>query len=333
MTVDPLKKIKLMTSDRGIYQHGELGGPKIKFGYALEDQARALIIADELGDTNLRGIYLNFTLEARRQDGLLYHFYYENNGGGFFSNSEVNSKPNPEEAYGLTLWALLNIKTRNNNISRITRELIKEAHNWNSPRAIAAALMGLLNLSRSNALEKEMRKKLHNFYFNNSYKDWIWFESYLTYANAIIPWALWETYLRRNCKTSLEIAEKTTNFLIEKCQQDNIPAPVGNNGWYFKGREKAVYDQQPIDAAYMVCCLEKAYLSTKDDFYKRWAEKWFRWFFGYNIKGVYLVDKNFGCYDGLTPKGINSNQGAESSICFLMAFLSANRLGIGKWLY
>lgn len=210
---------------------------------------------------------------------------------------------------------------------------MKEAHNWDSPRTIAAALMGLLNLSRSNVLEKELRKKLHNLYFKNSYKSWVWFESNLTYANAIIPWALWETYLKRNCKTSLEIAERTTNFLIEKCQQDNIPAPVGNNGWYFKGKKKAIYDQQPIDPAYMVCCLEKAYFATKNDFYRSWAEKWYRWFFGYNIKGTSLVDNNFACHDGLTPEGVNLNQGAESSICFLMAFIAADRLGIGKWLY
>jgi hypothetical protein len=332
MNVDPLKKIKSMTTDNGIYQHGESSKLLPEFGYALEDQARALIVAEELGDKDLRDIYLNFILKARRDDGLLYHFFYENKDGGEFRDSEMNSEPNPEEAYGITLWALLKIKEPDCDIDIITKKLIKEAYNWSSPRAIAAALMGLLNLDYSGVLEKELRRKLYDFYFNNSNNDWIWFEDYLTYANAIIPWALWETYITRNCGTSIEIAERTTNFLINECQKDNIPVPVGNDGWYFKGKKKAIYDQQPIDPAYMVCCLEKAYFATKNDFYKKWAEKWYRWFFGYNINGLSLIDSNFSCHDGLTSEGISSNQGAESNICFLMAFLAAGRMRIGEWL-
>ncbi|MBE3088330.1 MAG: glycosyltransferase, partial [Chloroflexi bacterium] len=78
--MDPLKKIRSMTSNIGIYQHGKLSSPDPKFGYALEDQARALIVADEFKDKNLKDIYLNFVLKAQREDGLLYHFYYDNNG-------------------------------------------------------------------------------------------------------------------------------------------------------------------------------------------------------------------------------------------------------------
>jgi len=332
MNFDPLKKIKSMTTDKGIYQHGELSKPSPEFGYALEDQARALIVAEELGDNELRDIYLNFIFNARRDDGLLYHFFYENKSGGEFRDSEKNSKTNTEEAYGLTLWALLKIKDPDRDVDIITKELMKEAYNWNSPRAIAAALMGLLNLDYSSVLEKELRRKLYELYSNNSNSNWIWFESYLAYANAIIPWALWETYIARNCSTSMEIAERTTNFLLKECRKDSVPVPVGNDGWYFKGKEKAIYDQQPIDPAYMVCCLEEAYFATKDSFYKSWAEKWYRWFFGYNVNGLSLIDSNFACHDGLTSEGINSNQGAESNICFLMAFLAASRMGIGKLL-
>lgn len=319
-----------MTTGMGIYQHGKLDKPAPAFGYALEDQSRALLIADKFKDTRLRNIYLNFILKARREDGLLYHFFYEENGRGIFRNKEENnSKPNIKEAYGLALWSLLSIKNNKDNFIReIIKDLIADAYGWTSPRAMAAALMGLVNLKCTHSLEWELRKKLHGLYFKNYSKDWIWFESYLVYANAILPWALWETYLRRECKTSLEIARNTTEFLIEKCQENSMPAPVGNRGWYFRGGKKAIYDQQPIDSAYMVCCLEKAYNATGEDFYREWAEKWYRWFFGYNINGVSLMDKNFACYDGLTPGGVNLNQGAESNICFLMAFIAAKNLGI-----
>ncbi len=326
--MDPLKKIRSITSDTGIYQHGKLDKPAFEFGYALEDQARALIVADEFKDKNLKYIYLNFILKAQREDGLLYHFFYEDSGKGSFKNKEINSKPNAEEAYGLALWALLTIKnTPDDYIRKVIENLINDACSWTSPRAISAALLGLLNLDHPHSLENKLKLKLHHMYFKNCSNDWIWFENYLVYANAIIPWALWETYLKRKCRTSFEIAEKTTRFLIRKCRENNIPSPIGNRGWYPKGGKKALYDQQPIDPAYMVCCLEKAYRATKNNFYKNWAEKWFRWFFGRNIKGISLIDKNFACYDGLTPVGVNLNQGAESNICFLMAFLAAGRLG------
>lgn len=331
--MDLLEKIRSMTSDVGIYQHGKLDKPAPEFGYALEDQARALIVTRELEDKDLENIYLSFILKAQRKDGLLYHFFYENKGGGLFKNEEINSEAhniNTKEAYGLTLWALSTVKDiKNDHINkRITENLIKDAWKWTSPRAIAAALLGLLNFNSPHGLEGELKSKLHDLYFRTSSEDWTWFENYLVYADALMPWALWKTYLRRNCKTSFEIAEKTTRFLIEKCQENNIPSPIGNKGWYFKGGKKALYDQQPIDPAYMVCCLEKAYHATKDNFYLIWAGEWYRWFFGHNINKISLIDKNFACYDGLTPEGVNLNQGAESNICFLMAFLAARRLKI-----
>ncbi len=327
--MDQLKKIRSMTSNIGIYQHGKLDKPDPGFGYALEDQARALMVVDEFKDKGLKDIYLNFILKARREDGLLYHFYYENNGKGLFKNEEYDSKSNIKEAYGITLWSLLSTKISKDVFNKkIIGNLIKDASSWTSPRAISTALLGLLSLDYQHSLENELREKLHNFYFETYSNDWVWFENYLVYANAIIPWALWETYSRRKCKISFEIAKETTRFLIEKCQENDIPSPVGNKGWYLKGDKKALYDQQPIDPAYMVCCLEKAYRVTEDKFYLDWAGKWYRWFWGYNIKGIPLIDKNFACYDSLTLEGVNLNQGAESNICFLMAFLAARRLGI-----
>ena len=106
--------------------------------------------------------------------------------------------------------------------------------------------------------------------------------------------------------------------------------PIGNKGWYFKGKKKALFDQQPIDAAYMVCCLEKAYCVTGEKKYLILAKEWYDWFFGNNVKRISIVDirDNLSCFDSLTKDGINSNQGAESNICFVMANLAANRLKI-----
>ena len=335
--MDPLKKLRSITSDIGVYQHGKLNKPNPEFGYAIEDQARALIVVNGFKDKKLQKIYLNFIRSARRQDGLLHHFYFYNdstdltNGGGVFKSEEYNSKSNIKEAYGLTLWSLLVTNTnRDNDLKDIIKKLIEDSHNWTSPRAVSSALLGLTNLDHEDSIEIEMKTKLFNHYLDSHSDDWEWFENYLVYANAIIPWALWEVYLKRKCKTSFEIAKKTTDFLIANCQENNFPAPIGCNGWYIRGKNKALFDQQPIDAGYMVCCLEKAYYATKESYYLTWAEKWYNWFWGCNIKDTSLIDENFACYDGLNPEGVNLNQGAESNICFLMAYLAARRLGIVK---
>ena len=325
----PLLKIKQLTTNHGIYQHAKLNLPDPKFGYALEDQARALIVAYEFKDKNLEEIYLNYIIRSRRPDGLLYQYYYEDRG--FEENNSPGGTTSEQEAYGITVWSLLTTDNfKKNGLMEIVERLKDNAYFWTSPRAMAAALLGLVHLPNQDSLEKELTEKLHNLFNSTAQENWNWFENYLVYANAIIPWALWEVGLKRKCAKSLEIATKSTLFLIETCQIDGIPAPIGNNGWFKKGGEKPIYDQQPVDAAYMVCLLEKAYYATQNQLYLTWAKKWWNWFWGGNIQKKSLIDENLACYDALTPGGVNLNQGAESNICFLLAYLVAKRLKIVK---
>ena len=329
--MDPLKKIKSLTTSIGIYQHGRLNKPNPEFGYAIEDQARALIVANELDEKVLQKTYLDFILRAKREDGLLYHFYYGDKATSLFKNEEHNSISNTEEAYGITLWSLL--KTQKNTVLKsevkdTIEALIKDACHWTSPRTFSAVLLGLINLDSPNELEDILKIKLHDLYHSVSTPGWNWFEDAMVYANAIIPWSLWEIYIKRGCRKSLEIAKQSTDFLIKTCQENNIAAPIGNKGWYYKGGTKALYDQQPIDSGYMVCCLEKAYLATGDYYYLDWAKKWYKWFWGSNTNNTPLIDKDFACCDALIPDGVNLNQGAESNICFIMAYLAAKRLDI-----
>jgi len=321
-----LQKIKQLTTDVGIYQHDTRGQPDPSFGYALEDQARALIIAHEFGDKDLEEIYFNFIIKAQNKNTFLNQYYYEDQRG-FVNDITPSTVLDRQEAYGITLWALLSTNYfQDKKIKTLVDQVCVNARLWVSPRAIAAALLGLVSLPTPSSLEKELAEKMRYFYEQTATQNWQWFENYLTYANAILPWALWETILKRNNNSLLPIAEKSTNFLIENCQIDGIPSPVGSQGWYSKGGKKPLFDQQPIEAAYMVCCLEKAYLSTKDQFYLKWAEKWWKWFWGNNINKIPLIDKNNACYDSLNKEGTSLNQGAESNICFLMASLAAKRL-------
>ena len=323
-----LQKVKQLTTDVGIYQHDTRGQPDPSFGYALEDQARALIIAHEFGAKDLEEIYLNFIIKAQNKNTFLNQYYYEDQRG-FVDDITPTTVLDRQETYGITLWALLSTNhLQDKEIRSLIGQVCTNAHSWVSPRAIAAALLGLVSLPTPSPLEKELVEKMHQFHKQVATENWQWFENYLTYANAILPWACWEISLSRKDKEMEKIADITTKFLIDTCQIKGIPAPIGNQGWYKKGGEKALFDQQPIDVAYMVCCLEKAYLATKDKFYLDWAQKWWQWFWGNNINKIPLIDKDYACYDSLNKEGTSLNQGAESNICFLMANLVAKRLNL-----
>lgn len=327
-TIDPLKRIKQLTSPLGIYQHTKYDRIDSVHGFALDDQVRALLAAYTFNDKSLCNTYLNFIAKAQREDGLLYQFYYENKGG-FEDNSSLIDTKVAQEAYAMTFWALHRTKNyQKEPFIKIIKNISENALTWDSPRAMAEALIGLTVKEKPDSLEEKLFSKLVTLYEKNATKDWPWYENILTYANAIFPWAMWEIYLKRKNQKAFEIAKKTTDFLIKTGKINNIPAPIGCNGWYPKNGERAIYDQQPIDPAYMVCCLEKAYQATKDTNYLKEAAMWWSWFFGNNLKKASLVAEDFTCYDGLNPYGVNLNRGAESNICFLFAYISAIKLDI-----
>lgn len=322
-----LKKIKQLTTDLGIYQFGKGKVPDPSFGYALEDQARALIVTHQFGEKKLDEIYLDFIAKSYRKDGLFNQYFYEDSRG-FVEDPTLITVEDKEEVYGTILWSLLSTNNYSKETKLLIEQLKKLVQNFDYPRAIATSLLGLTSERKASNLENQLTERLLEYFRKTASPNWQWFENYLTYANPILPWACWEVSINRNNSEAKKIAEESTNFLIEQCQIKGIPAPIGNQSWYKKGGGKAVFDQQPIDAAYMVCCLEKAYLVTQNPFYLEWAKKWWGWFWGNNLLKIPLVDRNFACYDGLTPTGVNLNQGAESNICFLLAFLAAKRMSL-----
>lgn len=322
-----LIKIRELTNYFGIYQHGKCSEIDKQFGFALEDQARALIVVSEYKDYDLKKIYRNFIVNAHKEKGQFCQFYFEDiNGVILISKDNLCS----EEAMGITLWALLkSYKKPDKQIKEIINNLIDNAAKWKHIRSLSCALLGLTTLKNANTVEEIIFKKISRFYKKNKEKDWHWFEHKLTYANAIVPWSLWQLAKNRKNVKAKKMAEESTNFLIQKCQKNGIPLVIGCNGWHYKGEEYAQeYDQQPIDAAYMVCCLEMAYEVTGKKYYLDWLIKWWEWFYGNNIKNVCVIDNKGSCYDGITNEGINQNQGAESNICYLMALATSKRLKI-----
>ena len=316
-----LKKIRQLTSKRGVYQHGKLDQPDPKFGYALEDQARALLVVEEFGEKELAEIYFNFVINSLGDGEKIYQFFYDRNGQIIPDKKKECS----EDGMGMVVWALMRTKMNHIKKEKILRIIFKKADGWKYVRAMTYLLLGLVTGNKK-PLEDRITKKILVTYREND--GWSWFEDCLVYGNALLPWALWERGQIRKDKEALEVAEKSTKFLLEKCQENGVPLPIGCKGWQTKGGAVNKYDQQPIEAAYMINCLEQAYLATNNKYYREQAESWWKWFWGNNINKICLIDKDGGCFDAITEEGVNLNQGAESNICFLMAYLAAKRMSL-----
>ena len=169
---------------------------------------------------------------------------------------------------------------------------------------------------------KKLANSLVKEYKENSSHDWEWFEERLTYSNSKLPEALFLAYRLTKEKKYLEVAEKTFNFLSDIVFIDDELLPVGQDGWFEKGGERALFDQQPIDAATMVQTCLAAYNATNDHHYYEKAVLAFNWFLGRNkLKQNVYNESTGGCFDGLTKSSPNLNQGAESTISYLLARL------------
>ena len=160
-------------------------------------------------------------------------------------------------------------------------------------------------------------------YKDNSFPDWQWFEDMLTYDNAILPYALFVAGLTFESEKYIEVAQKTCEFLLANTFNGDHFSFIGCNGWYERGGTKAAFDQQPIEAASTVMMLRAAYDTTENSRFLTLQRKAFDWFLGDNDLHIPLYDfRTKGCNDGLMPGGVNVNQGAESTLSFLLSLLA-----------
>ncbi len=331
-----LNYLKWLTDDTGIFQHTIYGVPDRRHGYCTDDVSRALIVAtkhfkmyQEPEVLSLARTYMGFMLHAQRDDGLFQNFFtYERK----FDDFKLS-----EDTFGRCMWALGYVNSlmpKDTHLPRLAQGLmdvsIPAIQNMKYIRAKAYTLIGLFYRLMSEPREGELLKILNGLaddlvatFNKNDNPSWHWFDNELTYANAILPEALLKAYLITENETHLQIGLKSLDFLIQEQFQGEYLDFVGNRGWYSRGKRKAVYGQQPIDAAHLTRCCLRAYQITQQDKYQKMATASFEWFLGRNRLGKPLYNFATGaCADGLDEHGISLNPGAESVICFLMAHLS-----------
>lgn len=323
-----LSHLKRLTNFQGLIQHAKYRKPVKKYGYSIDDNARALIVIFHYIKTfhdksvlPLGHIYFDYLRRAQLESGRFHNFAQ-------FSGKFID-KMGGEDSFGRTIWALGYVaaddkidKKITQGARRLLKRSIKNITNLYYLRAKAFSLLGLYYLQDKNLVRKIANEIIKKYELHRTEK-WCWFEDSLTYSNAILPYSLFLAYDLTGEKRYLEVAEESIKFLDRRARIKNIPAPIGQNGWYQKGGKKGLYDQQVVDAADMVLAALTGWKVTGIENYRKVAGQWWKWFFGNNINKMPLIDKETGgCYDGLTTRGVNLNQGAESIVCYLLAYLA-----------
>ncbi|MBO8159914.1 hypothetical protein [Thermosyntropha sp.] len=311
-----------LTDENGILQFSKLDSPDPLSGYTLDDNARALIIALNMEEGyDLAYKYASWLFKARRADKSWSNFELD---GKFYASFDS------EDSVGRALLACsLGINSPFTDIKKMCEKMLKDALpssiHFRSPRAIAYTLLGLCKIDNEkiSAQYSSIRDKLADYlislYQANHTRKFLWFENYLTYCNGILPQALWAYYGIKEHKKALKIAHDSLSFLNSMLFKKSYLNIIGNRGWYFQGKKPALYDQQPVDAASTAFACFEAYSLSGGSEYLELAILAHRWFRGYNINQLSLYNpKTGGCYDALTPEGVNLNQGAEAVISLLL---------------
>jgi glycosyltransferase involved in cell wall biosynthesis len=337
-----LDHLKTLTDDTGILQHATHTIPNRAHGYCTDDNARALMVA-AMGhkylatDNNLFNSLINQYLSF-----LLYAF---NDETGRFRNFMSFSRQwledlGSEDSHGRALWGLGKAVAVLDNPGQLAlttnlfNRALKAAEHFISPRAIAFTLVGMHAYLFKFSGDSEVRRireflanKLFNQFKNNSKKDWPWPENTLTYANGKLPHALLlcGQWLQRSDMTDMGF--RALKWLFTLQTEEGHFVPIGSNGWYEKNAPRARFDQQPIESNSMIEACVEAFNITRDKTWINSAVMCFNWFLGQNDLNMPLYDaKTGGCRDGLEADGINQNEGAESTLAWLLSLMTLQKL-------
>ena len=330
-----------MSDSTGIFQHASFTVPNFAEGYCTDDNARALVLAQmlqKLGQdsprTNERAItYAAFLNHAFDRERGRFHNFMSFDRRWL---DEVGS----EDCHGQALWALgLCVAAGQSSFQTLAAQLFElalpAAADFVSPRAWAFTLIGideyLRRLSgdrRVAQFRESLTAKLMQRYDDAATEEWHWFEDIVSYANAKLPHAMILTGRNTDNSAMLERGLKALRWLV-KTQTSNtgIFRPVGSNGFYPRGQECALWDQQPIEAQATVSACIEAFQATNDVFWIIEARRAFEWFLGRNDLGLALYDSSTGgCRDGLHVDRLSQNQGAESTLAFLLSLTEMQAL-------
>jgi glycosyltransferase involved in cell wall biosynthesis len=330
-----LTHVRLMSDQTGMLQHAAFNVPRYEDGYCLDDNARALLLMALVEDGGSDDPTLVRALAARYLAFVRHAFNPERaRFRNFMSYArEWQEECGSEDSHGRALWALGTIVGRSEDPGRqslggeLFHAALPSVGAFTSPRAWAFALLGIDEYLRAfhgdsnvQGMATVLAERLLNLFRRTSDPQWPWFEDRVTYSNARLSQALIVSGAWMEHDEMTTAGTRSLEWLAEiQCSETGDFAPIGSNGFYRRGARKALFDQQPVEACAMVsACLAAARL-TGGEQWKRHARRAFGWFLGQNHLQQPLYDAaTGGCRDGIHADRLNENQGAESTLSFLL---------------
>ena len=336
-----LKHFKNLTTSFGMIQFAVINHPDLSSGYTLDDNARALVamcqhyeVTNEQSDLEYITIYFNFIKFCLQPQG---HFL------NYVDIDKKFTKQNDEnlaDANGRAIWALGYLISKgdllphefNESVFETMKLALQNVHTINSTRAMAFIIKGIYYSNSYKYSADKVSKiryfadKLVQMYKHEAKDSWKWYEGYLTYANSILPEAMLCAHLATNVEDYKIIAKESFDFLLSKIYKNDRIRVISNESWLIKNKEinyEKFGGEQPIDVSYTIMALGKFYDFFKENDYLQKMKIGFTWFLGNNhLNQIIYNPATGGCYDGLEKDYINLNQGAESTVSYLMARLT-----------
>ena len=330
-----LSHLSRMTDSTGIFQHAIFTVPNFSEGYCTDDNARAFILAvllSELGEEPERVRTLATTYAA------FLHHAFDLKMKRFHNHLSFDRRwldeQGSEDCQGRALWALgvgvgrspyRSFQIMAGQLFALALPALTE---FTSPRAWAFGLIGIHEYLRRlsgdslvNQTRETLTSRLMELFERTAQPDWRWFQEDLTYDNAKLPHALILSGRATGQQAVLERGLQALRWLTElQISEKGHFRSIGTNGFYRRGGMRANFDQQPIEAQAMVSACLEAYRATSDLWWYEQAQRAFDWFIGWNDLGLELCSpKTGGCRDGLHVDRVNRNQGAESTLAFLLS--------------
>lgn len=341
-----LEHIRKMTTNFGIIQFAKVNHPDLDTGYTLDDNARALVafcqhyeITKDSNDLVYISIYFQFIRFCLQPEGYFYNYVSET-----YHFTAQNTTSNLADSNGRAIWALGYLISIRHLLpvgllleaEKTLQDALPSMSKVHSTRAMGFAIKGLYyaNLCKSDfeyvPLIEQLSDRLVQMFRHEANHKWEWFESYLTYANSILPESMLCAWLSTHNPIYKNIAKSSFDFLLSKIFTPNSIRVISNKNWLQKDDEKKLHHiggEQPIDVAYTILALHKFYEVFEEEEYLNKIEVAFNWFLGNNhLKQIIYNPCTGGCYDGLEEHAVNLNQGAESTISYLMARLTVEKL-------
>ena len=340
-----LGQMKRMTTEFAMIQFSKFNQPDIESGYTLDDNARAMIavcmhyeITQDKEDLEYIRKYLSFIKFCHQPGGNFLN--YVDSEKRF---TEQNYETNLADSNGRAIWALGHLISKG---ALLPQEFISEADEiiqqalpyiemMHSTRSMAFAIKGLYysNIEKRSVVRTMLITTLANrlvqMFLHESEQKWQWYESYLTYANSILPEAMLCAWLETGDLIYKKIAKASFDFLLSLTFRDSRIKVISNKCWMHRGNDAVpivIGGEQPIDVAYTILAMSKFYSVFKEENYFDKLTTAFSWFLGNNhLHQIVYNHCTGGCYDGLEDEYVNLNQGAESTLSFLMARMTIEK--------